>query len=455
LNLSILIAITTLFLLATFALTAFSTAFRRLQKRDSKKSLQSLGKRFFYRSLHLYFFPKQADGGVFFALTCAQTITRFCYVLFVTLLMVSFEGVVVDDAGSVSLIFPTGVVAAIAFFVLFFLVGDIIPRIIGTRFPDQMIRLEAPIVSFFMLGAFPFAYLFFKTTSSMSPPIYFDPMQEEAIQAQQELFDIIQGADISTHLDPHDKKLIESVVLFRERIAREVMVPRVDIFGLPADITIKEAAKLLQKEGYSRIPVYRQSLDNIIGVLMYKDVLNKYMESEAKINTRILEAPIETILKNVLYTPETKKISLLLQEFRKKQVHLAIVVDEYGGTEGVVTIEDILEEIVGEIADEYDKEESLYVALPDGGWIVDSRMGILDLEEELDIKIPQEGDYDTLGGYIFHHAGAIPGKGYVIKTDDFELEVLRSTDRCVEKVRIKPILKGQKDLKDEKDLKDK
>src|SRR5262249_33403368 len=160
-------------------------------------------------------------------------------------------------------------------------------------------------------------------------------------------------------------------------------------------------AKLLENEGYSRTPVYRTTVDNIVGVLMYKDVLSKYREYEEKGNNpAILNAPIETIQKPVLYTPETKKISQLLQEFRKKQVHLAIVVDEYGGTEGIVTIEDILEQIVGEIADEYDEAEALFIPQSDGSWIVDPRISILDAEEHLGIKFPEEGDYDSIGGYI-------------------------------------------------------
>lgn len=120
-------------------------------------------------------------------------------------------------------------------------------------------------------------------------------------------------------------------------------------------------------------------------------------------------------------------------------MHLAIVVDEYGGTEGVVTIEDLLEQIVGEIADEYDEdEEELFVAQAGGGWIVDARMNLLDAEEQLGIKFPQEGEYDTIGGYIYHCTGTIPSRGFVIQHDDFEIRVIKSNDRCVEKVRIEP-----------------
>jgi len=186
---------------------------------------------------------------------------------------------------------------------------------------------------------------------------------------------------------------------------------------------------LLEKEGYSRVPVYKGSIDQIIGVLMYKDILKMHTE-------RGLEEPVERFVKNVIYTPETKKISQLLQEFRKKQMHMAIVVDEYGGTAGIVTIEDILEEIVGEIADEYDEEAALFRPAGKGCWVVDAKMNLLDLEEELGIKIPEEGQYDTIAGYVFFKLGTIPEKGVVIHHDDFELEILTSSDRLVEKVKI-------------------
>ena len=211
-------------------------------------------------------------------------------------------------------------------------------------------------------------------------------------------------------------------------------MPRIDVFSLPSETTIEEAAKRFLEEGYSRIPVYKDNVDHIIGVLLYKDVLKTYASSKK------LQMPIENLVKPVLYTPETKKISHLLQEFRSKQTHLAIVVDEYGGTEGIVTIEDILEELVGEIADEYDiGEEVLYTSVPGGGWIVDARMTIVDIEEDLGIKLPPSPEYDTIGGYIYHKAGAIPSKGWRIHHEDFDLEILSSDERSIDKIRITPI----------------
>lgn len=288
-----------------------------------------------------------------------------------------------------------------------------------------------------MLITFPVTFIFLKISNTFSRTVYYDHLHDPA---KEELIEMIQESKMNKQLDPHDKQLIESVMAFKDRIAREVMVPRIDLFSLPANMTILEAAQTILKEGYSRIPVYQDSLDNIIGVLMYKDVIAKYLEYVTKgHDIHVLNAPIRTLMKNVLYTPETKKISHLLQEFRKKQVHLAIVVDEYGGTEGLVTIEDILEEIVGDIADEYDEAVSEFTPLPEGGWVVDARMNILDIEEQFGISIPQSGDYDTIGGYIFHQTGTIPAKGFILKQPGFEIEVLRSDDRKVEKVRIQKL----------------
>ncbi len=257
------------------------------------------------------------------------------------------------------------------------------------------------------------------------------------------LADLIDDLQEQKLLSRQDQKLLQSVLTFQDRIVREVMVPRVDLFCLPETSTIREAAIGMQKEGYSRVPVYKNTQDHIVGVLMYKDILAKYMEYESQGKDKsFLDETIEDLAKNVLYTPETKKISLLLQEFCKKQMHLAVVVDEYGGTAGVITIEDILEEIVGEIADEYDEAEVLVMPSGKGSWIVDGRMKLLDLCEETGIKIPSEGDYDTMAGYIFFRLGTIPKKGVVLHHDDFDIEILNSGDRFVEKVKITPIGKG-------------
>lgn len=439
--------VTLFFLIGTFFLTAVTSAFRRIHKRDSKKQLISTGKFFFYRPFHLYFFPQHEYEGLFFAAVCAQSVARFCYAASAILFLQATPLFHNESLDLSSHIISTGgftwfwiIFSVFVMILLSFVLGEYLPRMLGMRLPEKTLRLCTPFSSIFMFLVFPITYFFLKISQSFSRTISFEETHAAGAQAKQEIINIIEETRFTPDINRHDKTLIESVLAFRERIAREVMVPRVDVFSLSADTSIKEAANLLAAEGYSRTPIYRNSVDNIVGVLMYKDILTKFREYEQKGNdASILQAPIETIQKNVLYTPETKKISNLLQEFRKKQVHLAIVVDEYGGTEGIVTIEDILEQIVGDIEDEYDEEEELFFLQSDGSWIVDARMNILDAQEQFGINIPQEGEYDTIGGYIFACAGAIPSKGFVIHQDDFEIEIIDSNERVVEKIRIRPL----------------
>lgn len=430
------------FLAGSFFLTSMISALRTIQRREASKKLKSIGPSFFYRPFHLLVFPESEYEGMFFSAICAQNVARFCYAAFAVIFLAStnlyHEAAKEGSIGDFQWFWLF--LSFFCFLLMSFVIGDYFPRILGTRLPQAAMRLAAPVASLFMFLAFPITFVFLKLSQSLTRLVSIDHIHEPSAQVKQEIIEIIQEAQVGPTLDLHDKKLIGSVLTFRERIAREVMVPRVDMFSLSAETTIQEAAQILIKEGYSRTPIYKESVDNVVGVLMYKDILNKYMEYATRgHDPKILLAPIESIQKNVMYTPETKKLSSLLQEFRKKQVHLAIVVDEYGGTEGIVTIEDILEEIVGDIADEYDEEQESFRKLPDGSWIVDARMNILDVDDLIGINIPQESDYDTLGGYIYHSAGSIPSKGFTIHHDDFELLVLSSNPKSVEKVRIRPL----------------
>ncbi|MBA3237466.1 MAG: HlyC/CorC family transporter [Parachlamydiaceae bacterium] len=432
--------LTFFFLSGTFLLTALSTAFRRLHKQESKKQQMVVERFFLYSTLHRMFFPTREFEGIFFATICAQNVTRFCYALFAYLFLSHTNLFYEASQHGEFTNFWIGI-SLLAFLVLGFIFGDFLPRIFGTKMSDTAIRLCAPPATLFLFLSFPLAFFFLKLSHSLSQTIYFDHFQEPTTQAQQEIIEIVQRSELSPGISHHDKQLIESVLNFRDRVVREVMVPRVNVFSLPAETTIKDAVQRLYDEGYSRTPIYKGTVDNIVGILMYKDVLKKYMEYKDKGNDlKILEISVESISKPPIYTPETKKISNLLQEFRKQQVHLAIVVDEYGGTEGLVTIEDILEAIVGNIADEYDEEEPLFKECADHTWIVDAKLNILDAEEHLGIEIPQEGDYDTIGGYIYHCTGAIPSKGFTIHNDTFDMEILSSNERSVDKVRIIPRL---------------
>ena len=318
-------------------------------------------------------------------------------------------------------------------------VGELTPRFLASRNPLLTIRLFSPIVSVILTILFPFIlillyfapYAFKKSLGSQNFPV-----EEE--QVKEKIIEILQASGSSQKLHDHDERLIESVISFKDRIVREIMVPRVDIFTLPSHLSILDACAKLPKVGFSRIPVYEDNIDNIKGILLYKDLLYLYAKCHQKQDYSPLNQTIKTLLKQPLYTPETKNISNLLADFKKQKVHLAIIVDEYGGTEGLITIEDILEELVGDISDEHDHTKELFTKHKNS-WEVDARMSILDIEDKLQIKIPQSGDYDTIGGYIFYCSGEIPPKGFLLHHNSFDLEVTSSNERCVEKIKITPI----------------
>lgn len=418
------------FFTGLFGLSLLGNALGRLSKRDGKKIFKLMGNWFYYRTVLTTLFPKFDYEEIAFSVTVAKSITRFLTLMgwAYFLYLVSF-GELAPWLILTLIILMTGA---------FYLLSDYLPRVIASHSPTRSLWVGAIISAPYLILCFPLTYFFMKISMRLGKSAHLDYLNEPMAEAKHEIFEILQEANLSSKLSPHDKKLIESVIYFQNRIVREVMVPRMDMFCLDARTSIKEAVMRLEEEGYSRVPVYKDTLDNIVGILMYKDILTKYIEYQKKNNDMsILEAPIETILKKALYTPESKKISNLLQDFRKKQVHLAIVVDEYGGTEGIVTIEDILEEIVGEIEDEYDDDEELYAPSGKDCWIVDARMTLIDTEDQLGIELPKDNDYDTIGGFIFDRAGTIPSRGFTIKLDNVELEILKSNDRRVEKVKIK------------------
>lgn len=304
------------------------------------------------------------------------------------------------------------------------------------KHPEKGVHILSFPSSLFTLPLFPFLVVYQKWEKWISS----SDVERIPPRLQDKLIEYLNESDLDRYLDKTETKLIHTVISFKDRIVREVMVPRIDTFSLSQDTSIQEAAHHFSKEGYSRIPVYKDSIDKICGVLLYKDVLSVYIKHiENKEPESYLLKTVEQLIKPALYTPETKKIAQLLQEFRHKQIHLAIVVDEYGGTEGIVTIEDILEELVGEIEDEYDiPEEKSFIPLSSGGWIVDAKMSIIDIEEDLGIKVTGSSEYDTIGGFIFHKTGSIPEKGWKAHLDDIDLEILDSDERSIQKIKITP-----------------
>lgn len=424
------------FLLGSTLLTGCTTAILHLGKFKSKELFRSPHSPwFFFRPLLKGFFIKGEWENLYFSISITKHILQLAYAAFSFFYIISAKAnlhqILFDHPSEEDwpwLLFIGAIIIAVS------LAVDFSSRLAATLWSRPLLKLFAPLASLYLVLLFPIVALLLKCAQGILKKM---PIEEETVKLfkdKSKLREMIKESELQQHLDLNDQKLIASFVNFKDRVAKEIMVPRVDLFSLEASTTIREATQIFASEGYSRIPVFRDTLDQIIGVVLYKDLL-KYL-ANPELN---LDATLESIAKPVLYAPENKKISQLLQEFRTQQIHMAIIVDEYGGTEGIVTIEDILEELVGEIEDEYDiDEDQQFWELPTGGWVVDAKMSILDIEEQLGIKIPHGTEYETIGGYVFHCAGTIPNKGWRLLRDEFELEVLSSNERSIKKIKIIP-----------------
>ncbi len=223
------------------------------------------------------------------------------------------------------------------------------------------------------------------------------------------------------------RELLQSIVDFTETVVREVMTPRLDIVAIRSDATLPELRELFREQQYSRIPVYRDSLDNIIGIVFVKDLVSLPPGTEP---------PPTTLMRPAFFVPESKRVSELLKELQRKQAHMAIVVDEYGGTAGLVTVEDLLEEIVGEIRDEYDVEAEPIVDEGDGSFVFSGKVSVDEMADRLDVTIEREG-FETVGGYLLSHLGRMPYIGEKFEVDDLEAEVLEVERRRINKVRLR------------------
>ncbi len=425
-----------LFLLGSLFLTTCTSALLHLGKFKSKELLRSQAiPLFFFRPVLKKFFRLNEWENIYFCLSISKHIYELAYAIsaffYLIFILPNLHQILVDvpTAHEWTPLILTGI-AIIATAMLL----DFGMRLLANLWSRPLLKFTAPFASVYLLLIFPIIALLLKLTRSLIRRLHFEEEPGEVVTDRSKLREMIRESELQQHLDPSDQKLISSFVNFKERVAKEIMVPRVDVFSLPAETPLREAGQLFASEGYSRIPIYHESLDQIAGVVLYKDLLKRYADPQQN-----LDASLETLAKPVLYAPENKKIAQLLQEFRNKQIHMAIIVDEYGGTEGIVTIEDILEELVGEIEDEYEVDEAKeFWELPEGGWVVDAKMTLLDIENQLGIRIPESPEYETIGGYIFHCAGTIPSKGWRLSHDEFDLEVLSSNDRSIKKIKVIP-----------------
>jgi len=251
---------------------------------------------------------------------------------------------------------------------------------------------------------------------------------------EEEIHDLIEAGEEEGIVDEQEREMISAILELDSTVVREIMVPRTEMAAISVEASVRETIDAIIACGHSRMPVYDGTMDNIIGLLYAKDLLKSWGMADSQIQLRDL-------IRQPFFTPETKTLELLLQEFKKKKVHLAIVVDEYGGTSGLVTIEDLLEQIVGDIQDEYDMEEDLYVRNPDGSLTTDARLPIEELEEQFQLEIERD-KFDTVGGLVVHLADGIPVAGTVVIGEDLEIEILEADPRKVKRVKISRLSKA-------------
>ncbi len=283
--------------------------------------------------------------------------------------------------------------------------GDVVPRILGRNRPRTI--------------AYRFAWL-------LGPSIALGQATADLIID----LDEDEEDEENTAAEAHERELISQVIDFADAIVREVMVPRPDMVTVNADELIEQALGVVLEEGKSRIPVFGDDTDDILGVLYARDLLQLWDQEAGPRLARDL-------MRDAYFVPETKRVPDLLREMQANQVHMAIAVDEFGGTAGLVTIEDLLEELVGEIADEYDEEEPMVIQENDGSYLIDARLDIDDLGDLIGSAIPDE-DWDTVGGLILGLAGRVPAEGEKFEFGRHTLTVERVQGRRVAQIRLHP-----------------
>jgi putative hemolysin len=319
------------------------------------------------------------------------------------------------------------VTVLLALFTIVF--GELVPKSIGLAYAERLSMLVAGPVEWIARLLGPLVWFLTRVTSGITKLLGVS-MSSDAQMTAEELKLIVERGGEQGILEAEEEQMINAVIELGDRRLHEVMVPRIAIVALPVSATLDDAIDLIVEEGHSRIPIYEESIDGVLGIIYAKDLLPVLKVGS---NAR---PTVRSLLRTPLFVPESMSIDDLLHEFQRRKVHIAIVLDEYGGTAGLLTIEDLLEEIVGEIQDEYDVEEPMIVRLSPDEARIDGRVDVDELTEIFDIPIALEDadEYDTLGGLIFHRLGKVPRPGDEVRLNGLKLTVETTDGRRVGKV---------------------
>jgi putative hemolysin len=319
-----------------------------------------------------------------------------------------------------------GVLVATVFEVaVIFVLAEALPKNWAVYNPERSALFAAPIVSG-LVRLYPVRLLSNGLIGLANLLVRHRPRESKVSESE-----LLAMADVAMEeevIEHQERELIHSIIEFGDTIVREVMVPRPDMRAVEADVVVSEALGVAMQAGYSRLPVHEGNLDDVVGVAYAKDLT----AAERKGNGA---KPVRGFVRPAYFVPETKRVSRLMREMQERKVHLAIVVDEYGGTAGLVTLEDLIEELVGEIVDEYDVEEPPVQWLPDGQVSVSARLPVDELSELLDVELP-EGDWDTVGGLLFNALGRVPIEGESVDVDGTHFVAERVQGNRIGRIRV-------------------
>ena len=318
--------------------------------------------------------------------------------------------------------------AALAMVVIVFVFAQIVPKTYAVQRAEAAALSTAGVV--FWLGRLlrPIADVLVRVANATMILLPGRGLPRGPFVTEDEIRHLVDVAEEEEEIEQEERELIHSIFEFGDTVVREVMVPRPDMVAIPADASFEEGLQTILKKGYSRVPIFEGDTDNIVGVLYAKDLMKRLVESKRS-------AKVGALGRSPLFIPEQKKVADLLREMQEQHVHMAIVVDEYGGTAGLVTIEDLIEEIVGEIVDEYDREERLVETVSEQAVRVDARVPIDELNELLGVDLPDE-EWDTVGGLVFGLTGRVPSPGETVRYDSVEFTTERVLGRRIKQVLV-------------------
>jgi CBS domain containing-hemolysin-like protein len=359
-----------------------------------------------------------------------------------------FSSIVLNALSDVALVFACtlafyqgaeGALAGVYAFVTSVLVvivgAEVVPRAFAAYYAEPLLPRILPPLAFADKVFTPILYPLRRLHGAIATMLGADGQERRAEAIKDDIRSAALEGSREGVLDPEASEMIEAVIDFKDAEVRKIMTPRTEMTSIEVNTTMQDAVRIALEQGHSRIPVFEGTRDRIVGVLYAKDLLVAWGKAAGASR----DASIRPLLRKPHFVPETKLIGELLREFRARKVHIAIVLDEYGGTAGLVTIEDIIEEIVGEIHDEYDTVEE---ALPPLRKIdattaeIDARVHIYEVNEALGISLPENGDYETLGGFLFFAMGKVPKKGERHARDGVEFTVLEADERRLKRVRV-------------------